>query len=397
MAANSIAYASIFQAALDEQMLQELTSGWMEANASQVRYNGGKTVRVSKMSLIGLGDYNRATGYPTSGAVTLTWETFTFREDRAQKFNLDSQDVDESNFVATAGTVMAEFQRTEVAPEIDAYRYSVIFTYANNAAKTGSYTPLAATIFEELSDDIASIQDIIGEKEQLVVMMRTPVAAILDQADKIEKKLDVVNFANGQVQSKVRGLDGIPILRIPTARFKTAYTLSATDGFAATATAANINWIIAAKRSLIAIVKQDATKVIEPKDNQTIDGWSIFYRKYHDLWIFDNKLAGVFLSYTAIAAPAMTATVAGGSASGTTKFTATVVTTGNTLGYILGAATPGAKFNDLITGFTGYVSGYTSAADIAVTAGQVLTMVELDANLRIVLLKEVTLASGDIT
>ena len=391
--ANNISYAEIFQAALDEQMLTEMTSGWMEANAGQVRYNGGNTVKVSKMTLTGLGTYSRSTGYPTSGAVTLSWETFTFSMDRGQKFNLDSQDVDESNFVASAGTVMSEFQRTKVAPEVDAYRYSTIFNYANNADKVDSYTPATSDIFEELSNDIATVQDVIGDNEPLVIMMRTPVAAYLDQADKIEKKLDVVNFTAGEITTKVRGLDGVPIVRIPTARFKSSYTFSATDGFSADATAMNINWIIAARRSLIAIVKQDAPKIINPEVNQSYDGWSIFYRKYHDIWIFDNKIEGVYVSYTPITAPALTATVASGTGTGNTKFTA-AAGSGNTLYYSLSAAAATANFNDQPSGLTG---PYTSGADIAATAGQYLNMYELDSNLRVVKFLSAVLASGDIS
>ena len=41
--ANTIAYASLFQQTLDEQMQEILTSRWMEANASQVIYNGGNS------------------------------------------------------------------------------------------------------------------------------------------------------------------------------------------------------------------------------------------------------------------------------------------------------------------------------------------------------------------
>ena len=45
-------------------------------------------------------------------------------QDRGRSFNLDAMDVNESNFIATAGNVMGEFQRTKVVPEIDAYRIS---------------------------------------------------------------------------------------------------------------------------------------------------------------------------------------------------------------------------------------------------------------------------------
>ena len=41
MAINTLEMAKLFQQSLDKQMLVGATSGWMEANATQVKYNGG--------------------------------------------------------------------------------------------------------------------------------------------------------------------------------------------------------------------------------------------------------------------------------------------------------------------------------------------------------------------
>ena len=40
-------------------------------------------------------------------------------QDRGRKFQLDAMDVDETNFVATATSVMNVFQEEKVVPEID--------------------------------------------------------------------------------------------------------------------------------------------------------------------------------------------------------------------------------------------------------------------------------------
>jgi len=394
MPTNSIDYASVFQSALDEQMVQEMTSRGMEANQNMVRYNGGNEIKILKMVLEGLGDYSRSTGFP-SGDITTTWETHQFTQDRGKEFSIDAMDNDEA-FVDVAGNVMGEFQRVHVAPEVDAYRYSKIFTYALGANKIVRYAPVKATVFEQLSADISAVQNLVGETEPLTIYMSYSAANVLDLADKIEKKLEVTDFMAGGIETKVRSLDGVPIIRVPAVRFKSEYTFSATDGFTANATASAINWIIAANRSLIGIVKTDKVRTFNPDVNQDADAWKMQYRKYHDLFIPDNKLEGIYVSYAGADAPELTAVVAGGSVSDTTSFTATPGA-GNTLGYILGASSPGAKYLDLIDSFTGSVEPYTSGADIVAAAGQVLTMCEVNSSGRIVKIKEVTLASGDIT
>ena len=81
MALNTIAYAEILQTALDKKAVADLTSGFMDANAGQVIYEGGKSIKIPKMSMTGLMDYDRDDGY-TKGSVTLEYETKTMTMDR---------------------------------------------------------------------------------------------------------------------------------------------------------------------------------------------------------------------------------------------------------------------------------------------------------------------------
>jgi len=389
--ANDLDYSEIFQTVLDEQFVQESTTGWMEANASQVRYNGGNKIKVPKITVEGMGNYSRSSGFP-DGAVAVDWEERTLTQDRGKEFNLDSQDYDETNFVAGAGVILGEFQKTKVVPEVDAYRFSKIFALANAGLRSGSYTPAAGTIYGQLMDDIEAIQDVLGENEPLVIAISYGAANVLDKSDDIEKHISIDDFANGSLQTKVRSLNGIPMFRIPGDRFKTSYSFSATNGFAATAVAMKINWIIASRAAIIAIVKTDKVRTFNPDANQEMDAWKVQVRKYHDLWILDNKLPCVWVSYTPISAPALSATIAQGSASGTTKATITAGT-GNTLGYSKSASElTTVKYNDVPTGLT----AYTSAADISITAGQYLNLYELDAQGHVVKFLSHLSASGEI-
>lgn len=302
MAINTLAYATLFQTQLDEQMVQEATSGWMEANAGQVKYSGGNSVKIPKMSTSGYGNYDRDAGYP-QGSVSLAYETLTLGQDRGLKFQLDRNDVDETNFVANAAATMTRFQRDWAIPEVDAYRYSKLATLAINAGKTASYAPTTATILGQLLSDISAMQDVIGENEPLIISMSYSAATILAQADKIEKILTVSDFAQGGITTKVQSLDGTPIKRVPSARFKTSYVFNdgktagqTGGGFTPASGALNINWIISALRAPIAVSKTDNVKIFTPEQNQNADAYLIETRKYHELWVMDNKLPSVWVS-----------------------------------------------------------------------------------------------------
>lgn len=302
MAINTLEYAKIFQTELDKKIEEQLTSAWMDSNAGQVKYTGGDEVKIPKISLVGLGNYDRDAGFK-QGSVTLSYETMKLTQDRGRTFQLDSQDVDETNFVASAGMVMGEFQRTQVVPEVDAYRYAKIY----EKAKTGhssTYTATAKDIIDKLEADIATVQDKMGDTEPLVICMNRKVHALLNNAEGIQKYINVGDFNNGFVSTKVKIFNDVPILDVPSARFKTAYTFNAGDtadkgGFEAASGAQEMNWIIIARRAAIAVVKTDKIRIFAPDVNQKADAWKIDYRKYHDLWVKDNALDGIIVNVPA--------------------------------------------------------------------------------------------------
>ena len=162
MSFNSFEYATVFMEELDSQLLDQSTTGWMEENAGQVQYNGGAEVKIPKMQMSGLGNYDRDGGF-AKGAVTVTYETRRLTQDRGRTFQLDAMDVDEMNFAPTAGAVMREFQNTKVIPEIDAYRYSKIAELAQAAGKARAYTVEVETIFENLLQDMTAVRDTVGD------------------------------------------------------------------------------------------------------------------------------------------------------------------------------------------------------------------------------------------
>jgi len=47
--------------------------------------------------------------------------------------------------------------------------------------------------------------------------------------------------------------------------------------------------------AIIGVVKHMAPKLVSPELNQSADGWLYAYRVYHDLFIADNKVNGVYI------------------------------------------------------------------------------------------------------
>lgn len=301
-AINLLEYAKIFQQELDRQMIAGATSGWMEPNSQYIQYDGGNEVKVPVMSLEGLADYDRDDGF-AQGSVGLTYKTLSMTMDRGRTFQLDAMDVNETNFILSAGNVLGEFQSTRVIPEVDAYRYSKIAAYGIAAGQaTRGYTPTEATILKKLREDIYAIWDAVGDGIELVISINTKVAMILDNSTEIQKQLGVVDFKKGEISLKVKTLDDIPLLKVPSSRMHTKYLYKdgsdtqKEGGFEPVEDAAEINWEIMARKTPMAISKTDTIRIFDPMTTQKAHAWKIDYRKYHDLWIMPNRVKGIWVN-----------------------------------------------------------------------------------------------------
>lgn len=305
MSINTLATATLFQNKLDKVAIQEAVTGWMDTNAGQVIYNGGAEVKIPKMSVQGLGDYDRDSGYQ-QGGVTLEYETRKMTQDRGRKFQLDPLDVNENNFVTTAAAVMGEFQRMYVIPEIDAYRLSKIATEAITAKKAGmvtyGYTPGAeqTSALRKLKEGIKAVRN-MGYNTPLIVHA-TP-DFIMELELELAGKITAVTFSQGGINTQVPSVDGVPLISTPSNRMYTAIKINdgktggqEQGGYKKGDTAKDINFMILPRTTPIAITKQDIMRIFDPTVNQKLNAWQMDYRRFHDLWVLDNKIDSVYLS-----------------------------------------------------------------------------------------------------
>lgn len=305
MAINTLATATIFQNTLDQVAVQDATTGWMDANAGQVIYNGGAEVKIPKMNIQGLADYDRDAGY-VQGGITLTYQTKEMTQDRGRKFQLDAMDIDENKFVTTAATVMGEFQREKIIPEIDAYRISSIVTAAIGAKKAGmveyGYTPGATgtSALRKIKTAIAAVRN-AGYNGALVIQAAPNF--ILELELELAGKITNVSFSKAGIETQVPAVDGVPIISTPSDRMYSAVTIydgkttgQKEGGYVKGTSALDVNFFVCPRTTPIAVTKQDKMKIFTPDQNQDADAWKMNYRRYHDIWVLDNKLNSIYVS-----------------------------------------------------------------------------------------------------
>lgn len=295
MALNTLVYGAQLQKKLDESITQGLTSGWMDANAGQVEYNGGNKIKMPEIETTGLKDYDRDKGYP-EGSVTLKLKEYDMTMDRGTSFQLDSMDVNETNFIANATSVTSDFQKEKVIPEVDSYRYSKLYALLKAAERVTGYTVKAEDVMDALLADIGKVRDEVGEEVALVISIAQSVKTVLELNDKFAKRLNVADFKAGVISTQLKQIDNCFLKPVPSSRMKTAYVFNdgktsgqEQGGFAPGESSKQINWIITVQKAPIAVTKQDKMKIIDPDTYQKADAWFIAYRRYHELWLPENR------------------------------------------------------------------------------------------------------------
>ena len=99
---------------------------------------------VPMLSMDGLGNYGRNSGY-VGGDVTMTNKTVSCNFDRGRMFQVDSMDNAETAGLAF-GRLSAEFIRTKVVPELDAFRFACYAGKAGISSAEGTLSDGASVI-----------------------------------------------------------------------------------------------------------------------------------------------------------------------------------------------------------------------------------------------------------
>jgi hypothetical protein len=208
-------------------------------------------------------------------------------------------DVNETNFVVTAGNIMGEFQRSHVVPEIDAYRLSALAQVAMKSDNIKySYTISEDTIIKEIKQGIKNIRE-WGYNGQLVIHLSYD--AMMAIENKMLGQLSSVTFSHSGIDTTVPAIDKCPLISTPQNRLYSAIKLNdgvtsgqEKGGYTKADNATNVHFIIVPMDVPVAVTKQDLIRIFDPNTNQQANAWAMDYRRYHDLWVLENKANSVY-------------------------------------------------------------------------------------------------------
>jgi hypothetical protein len=290
--ANSIALAKNYTDLLDEVYQSASVTSDITSDPAIVRAGANANeILYPHISTDGLGDYSRNSGY-TDASVSVEWKTATFNYDRGAKISVDTMD-DEESFNIAFGMGGATLQREKVAPEADAFFFATlagtegISKVASGVTYAGGAEFLAGLLAAKNVMD----EDQVPEEDRHLFATPTLINGVM-ALDTTKSREILASFAS--------------VRKVPQSRFYTAIDLL--DGsstgeeaghYAKADDAADINFMIVHKPAVIKFDKHVASDVIPPGMNPNSDAYISKYRKYGIVDVYENKVAGIYLSHKA--------------------------------------------------------------------------------------------------
>lgn len=280
--ANNIQAAKKYLPVLDEIYKLNSLTAVLDGNPELVREgaNAGELL-IAKLSMQGLADYNRNTGY-VDGDVTLEWETIKADYDRGRMFSVDNVDNQDSADMAF-GQLADEFIRTKVTPELDATRFAK-YAQTSGVGKASGALDDGAKVIAAIRKAVTTMDEAEVPAEGRILFITPTLKGLIDDLD-TNKSREVLNkFAE--------------IKEVPQSRFFTQITLTpnAAGGYTKTATTGkDINFMIVHPTATVQFPKHVAPKVVTPEQNQNADAYKFGYRIVGVAKVKENKVSGIYV------------------------------------------------------------------------------------------------------
>lgn len=291
--ANSISLAKVYTDLLDEVYKQSALTAVLESDASLARAGANANeIVIPKISMDGLADYNRNSGY-VKGDVSLTWETVQFNYERGRMFTVDDMDNEETQNIAF-GRLAGEFIRTKVVPELDAFRFATYAGIGDVGTASGALAT-GADVIAALRTAISAMDEAEVPTDQRYLFITPTLYGLIQDLDTTKSREVLNRFAGVTQVPQTRFYSAIDLYDGVTDNSSTSGANEKVGGYVKATGAKNLNFEIIHKPAVLQFTKHAVPKIISPDQNQDADAWKYGYRNYGLCDAYENKAAGIYV------------------------------------------------------------------------------------------------------
>lgn len=297
---NILQYSEKLSKKLDDRFIHDSVTGIFEGPSEDFEFLDDRTVRVAEVYMSGLADYDRDLGF-VRGSVASLSNIYQLSMERGRSFMNDRLTAQEA--MVKNALDMARFQKEYVAPEVDAYALSKIGYFANNNGNVKSETLSNENALTNIQLAMNDVQQVVGYTTPLIIFVSSSTWGKVRTSKEYSKTIDISDFTKGDITTKVRSIDQVPIIPVQDKLMYSKYQfLNGVDsgqepgGFVVGTGAVKYNYIIVPRNAPKLITKTAKIRVFSPDQNQRADAWQMDYRRTYDLLCTAEKQKGIVAS-----------------------------------------------------------------------------------------------------
>jgi hypothetical protein len=327
----AINYTTSYSKLIDERFRQNSITD--KFAGKKYDFEGAQCVKVYSVDSVSLGDYNRTASGSRFGAVSElgdTVQTLTLTQDKAFTFSIDHGNAADQMNMKHCNTQLKSNWDEVCTPAIDQYRFS---KWANGAG-LGLLNTTALTkdtVISAIMTASAAMSEKLVPKKSRVLFINESIYILTKLSSEV---IGIDTLGEKAVVSGVVGyIDGMAIVPVPSSYFPTT----------------DINFIIKYKDATADPMKIKTMRV--QKNPVGFDADIGECRFYHDSFVLDNKINGIYVHAKGGMAAAPTA-------SGTSSITLATATSGAAIKYTTDGSNP--KTSETAETYSSALTGLTS-------------------------------------
>ena len=308
--AQNLNYATEYQRALEQSYPYVLHFGKLYQTPANGRFRwvNSKTIEIPSISTTGRTNADRDSIGTAQRNYNNAWETKTLVNERKWSTLVHPKDIDQTNMAASITNITQVFNEEHKFPEMDAYTVSKIYhdwttSIAGDAAH-GAYTGKVADTTAITAENVLEIFDNMMLKMDnarvpvtgRVLYCTNEIKTLLKNAANIQRNWDVQSSADN-ISRVVNRLDEVEIIGVPAELMKTVYDFSDVNGWAADASAAQINMFLVLPSAVITPVSYTFSKLDAP--SALTEGKYYYYEEsFEDVFILNKKADAIQFNIT---------------------------------------------------------------------------------------------------
>ncbi|MFE7720100.1 hypothetical protein ACFU44_13785 [Nocardia rhizosphaerihabitans] len=270
-------YAAAHLKATDERVyLEALTENVFDAKEIRLDFNGRNSVTIYNVNTVAENDYVRD-GLSRLGVLVelgTGTQTMVLSQDKSFSFSIDRGSYEDSMMVTEAAKAIKRQVREVSVPATDVYNLGVISAYAiaNSQGVIAGTAVAYNTVYQLILAQQAALTELKYSKEGRTLWITPTVFNLLKRDPEFKADCDL--SYNDNKAGTIGKVDGLTIKEVPASML-----------------VANFQFMITCKNVAVAVNKFNMIRTID--NDKDVDGWICQGRRYHDLFILQQKGTGI--------------------------------------------------------------------------------------------------------